>query len=573
MGGGERPTLVDDAYDAAAISTWEYGSSVVGDDTYGGIGSSASVRWGVRTQKLNLAAGDYVFTQLLARIAFTGNADNDQCAFVLYEKDGTDLVEVVRYDLTSQKTNNASTHTATYDLSNLSVTIESGKEYQFGLAQRGAVTRSSNRPGWRRRNSGWSNEESTSWDGTAGVTTLPATISPTFGTSTAQFGYQLTFTTKNRIVFSGSIVSAMIPRRTDGVSSIKIDSFVGDATASVITLRDSDVSSGAVDRLVLNVDHTAETISFAGTSQALVGQQGDTFDFMTQVNGTAANLLYLNRTDGQGGEGVADIATISHRAKDTGSRGGSYTLGASTFRFATFSGGGTIGNVEIGIEPIVIFGDSMASYSGRLGQYLPSAFTYPKINWRAQISGNRLTVNSTGNHTAGYLRYKNTTVGLGDLCEIRDCVFCVAMYGLNDISRIGTGSADAVTADYFDKLESIIDDLLSNENQPLIAGLAPYSHPSNTSTQEAQAIVAWIELFADLAVEKRVAWMTPWWDLVDRSTVHDDIPEIRADYTSDGGTHINTTAVLDIVPLIVDAYESGIVGGPWRSSLKRFRHN
>jgi lysophospholipase L1-like esterase len=300
---------------------------------------------------------------------------------------------------------------------------------------------------------------------------------------------------------------------------------------------------------------------------------GDTFDFMIQTNGTAANLLYLNRTDGQGGQGVGDIATISHHAKGTSTREGSYTMAAAGWRHLSVTGGGTIGTVQIGWEPVVIFGDSMASYSGRYGQYLPGAFTYPRMHWRAQISGNRLQSTSSGNHTAGWLRYKHTTIGLGDLCELRDVVFCFAGYGLNDISLIGTNPANVptVTAGYFDRFDAIIADLQANGNQPLVIGLAPYHHVPNASEQEAQAIIAWIAEYADRADASLFAWITPWWDLVDQSTASDPIPKIRAEYTSDSGTHINATATQAIVPLVAQAYESGFVGGVWSRSFRRYR--
>jgi hypothetical protein len=560
---------VSDAYSSVATSSWEYGAGLTGEDGFLGVTGSAYVVWESRTQKLNLQPGEYFLNSLQARVAFTEAADNDQQMFVVYEKSGSNLIEVTRLDVTSQKSAIAATHNHTYQLGGLRLVIEAAKEYHFALAMRGAATRAFGRPGIRFKTSGWAaQDERAGWIGTTGVGTLPTTITPTFVTDGSQVCYILSFSTRNRILFSGSATSKMIPRRTDGVTTIKIDTFVGDATTTNINLMDT-----AATRLATVINHTGNDLSFAGTAQTLTGQQGNTFDFLIQVNGTAANLLYQNRTNGQGGQGVADPTTISHRARNTSARGGSYTMGFASWRYLTTSGGGTISLIELGWEPIVIFGDSMSSYSGRLGQYLPPAFTYPRIDWRASISGNALTTTSPGNHTAGHLRYKSATAGTGDLCEIRDSVFCFGMYGLNDISRIGTNSGliPTVTTDYFTRLEEIIDDLLANGNQPLIVGLAPYHHVPNASSQEAGTIRSWINDFADLMIEKQVAWITPWWDLVDQATANDAIPLIRTGYTDDGGTHINIAASQMVTALIVQAYESGYVGGPWGSSFRRLR--
>ncbi len=567
---------VTDRYEPNQLSTWEYGMGLIGDDAYVGVFDSGAIRWGLMAERLNLAPGEYLFSTIVAKLAFTEAADNDAVAFCVYEKSGSNLIEVLRVDLTSQKTNTSGSHNATFNLGDASATLVTGKEYFFGIAQRGPATRSFNRPGWRRRSTAtdWATDEWAAHFFTSGVSELATTFAPTFTTSSIKHCYALTVKTKTRIVYTGTPNGNMIPRRTDGVSTIKVDTFVGDATARVITL--VDTTAGAVaNRLVLDVNHTTENITFAGTAQSIPGQTGDTFDFCIQTNGTAANLLYLNRTDGAaaGGENAVDIRTISHHAKQNNARGGSYTMGASTYRFITNTGGGTISSIQIGWEPVVIFGDSMASYSGRLGQYLPAAFTYDRMHWRAQISGNALTTTSPGNHTAGYLRYKHTTIGSGDICEIRDAVLCFAMFGLNDISRIGTTAAQIpiVTADYFNRVEEVVDDLLANSNHPLLVGLAPYHHVPNASTEEATTIKNWIDQFADLADEKRVAWLTPWWDLVDQATANDSIPLIRAGYTDDGGTHINATAAQVVVALIAESYESGIVGGPWTGSFRRYR--
>jgi hypothetical protein len=559
---------VDNPYNAAALSSWEYGAGVTNDDAYLGLIGSAAVGWLVATQRLNLSPGEYFLNTLTARVAFTTANDNDAQLFIVYEKVGSTLVEVSRIDITSQKNSADATTNVTYQLGGFLLTIQAGKEYHFALAMRGPATRASGRPGLRFKASGWANDERATFQGPVGVATLATTITPTFLTDTGQVCMLLGFSTRNRILFSGSAASRMLPRRTDGVTSIKVGTFIGNATPTNINLVDT-----AGVRWATLIDHASNDLSFAGTTQPLTGQQGNTFDFLIQLNNLSGNLFYQNRTVGQGGQGAADITTISHRARNTGTRAGNYTSLFASWRFMSITGGGTVGLVEVGWEPIVIFGDSMSTFSGRLGQYLPPAFTFPRISWRASISGNALTQTSPGNHTAGHLRYQSTVPGTGDLVDLRDVLFCVAMFGLNDISRIGVNPAlvPTVTDDYFARLEAVIDSLKTNGNRPFVIGLAPYHQIVNASVQEAQAIKSWIGQAADLAEEKRVSWITPWWDLVDQSTWENNIPLIKSEYTDDGGTHINIPASQLVSALAVIAFESGIVGGPWGSSYRRLR--
>jgi hypothetical protein len=574
LGGGSRGPRITDAYDVSELSSWHYGNTIVNGTAYNGM-SGTDVRMKGFFTRLNLTAGTYYIDTFLARIAFMLNSC-DLIELKICRKDGTDFTVVYSFDLTSQKPASDSTVSATFDLDDEEIVLESGVEYYFGTTMRGPSGRTSGRPGIR-ASTGRSTDATYTLETAGGVSSWPTTFTPSVEASGYQYHQQLLLKTKNRIVYSDDSLAVgdapMIPFRATGLTYVKLSSVVvADGENLDFNFRLSD--STVCDKLT--VDFVNDDIEIASTTQSLTGQDGDTFDLLCQFDNAndKSNVFYMNVTDGQGGEGASDITTISHAAKNSATRAANYTISRIDYSYVSIEGSGAVGKIEVGYEPVIIFGDSMATISGRIGAWLPSSFTYDRISWRAQISGNRLSVTSAGLHTAGYLRYESAAPGTADLCDLRDVVFCFGMYGLNDISRIGTTEANVatVTADYFQRVEEIVDDLVANGNQPLLIGLAPYHADPNASTLEAAAIIDWNRRYANLAIEKRVAWMNVWYDLVDKTTLGDAIPEILAAYTSDGGTHINSDAAEFICPLVAEAYESGYVGGLWDESFRRLRY-
>lgn len=561
--GATDAVRVINPYDPTEYSAWFVGNTISNGNAYSGMSGSADVRMAGFFTRLALNPGTYYITHYYGRVAFMLTAC-DLLEVVVCKLVGSDFEVVASADITSQKpaTNTSTSMTATVD--NLEFTIESGSTYFFGLFMRGTVARSSGEPGVR-HSTGRSADASYTFISGAGVSSTPTTFTPTLRTSGEQVHQRLRVLTKNRIVYTitspavGS--SPLIPIRDDGLTVFKFDGVVVNDTQNLdIRFRTSDLTN--VETLTL--DFVNDDIEINATTQSLTGQDGDMFDLLCVLDraGQTSNVLYLNRTDGQGGEGSLDIATISHAAKGTATRGATYSKGGTwDHSYITFEGTGTIAKMEVGYEPVVIFGDSMATFSGRIGQYLPTAFTEDRMFWRAQISGNRLTTTGVGSHTAGYLRYKSATPGIGDLCEFRDAVFCFGMYGLNDISRIGTTEANVatVTTDYFTRVEEIVDDLVANGNQPLLIGLAPYHHVPNASTLEAQAIIDWNQRYRVFAVVNRVCWYNPWFFLVDPATISDAIPRIKSEYTSDGGTHINDVAAQPVSAEAAKIFETGFV--------------
>jgi len=145
---------------------------------------------------------------------------------------------------------------------------------------------------------------------------------------------------------------------------------------------------------------------------------------------------------------------------------------------------GNIGKLEIGERLAVIFGDSQGSTAVKLGYQIPYQFN--AIAWDASISGNRLTQTVVGSHTAGYLRYKHTTPGKGDLCDMRDVMFVSAGIGLNDISALvstNESQRDYAVSQIGQKMFEIFGDVKLNGNYGLILGLPPYSSSDNTSVE------------------------------------------------------------------------------------------
>ena len=560
------------AYDDAALATWFTGSNALGA-SYAGITGTGNIRWGVALQRLPATEpGVYIFTKVAGQIAYGADLlDNvDDVRLVICSLAGGDMTVVATSNnVVAQGTAAIGNTAVTFEIDPLSVTLAADTTYYFGLAMRGTAARQTSFPGWRFRTE-TATDAAFFYIGVDGVSTLPTPFTPTTAHSAGvQYMIGCEFQTRNRIVYSVSSPSGilLIPRRIDGYYHTYL-------SGHVVTGSNSHTIAGktlALDatRYSLVRDSNAGTLTFGGNSQAITAQEGDTIEQMIQIDGTTGkyDLLYQNLSDGQG-ESTADYITISHAAKHANDRTNEYSL-TTAFDVLDISGTGAIASLTIGWEPIVIWGDSQ-SLATRYSSYLPTAFQDRRMSWRAFISGNRLSSTLAGVHTAGYLRYKNTTIGEGDLAQFRGTLFISAGFGLNDISVIGTGDATTVTTNYFARKTEVIDDILANGNQILIIGLAPYSSSANASTQEAQAIIDWINRTASLATAKQVGWVTPWWDLVDQSTAANLIPAFNATYTDDGGTHINAAGAELIAGLAADGWETGIVGGTWAANTNRY---
>lgn len=318
---------------------------------------------------------------------------------------------------------------------------------------------------------------------------------------------------------------------------------------------------------------STDYIQIAGNQVALnavTPEVSNNIDIALAFSTTDVNLFYMNKSIGQGGESTGDIATFSHAAKNTGSRSTHYAL-SSTGPFGfNVSRNGSVDSIEIGAEMFVIWGDSQATLTSTndLGYHIKRQFS--AICWDAAIPGNSITRTSTGNHTAGYLRYKSTTPGNGDLCDMRDMVFIDAGFGLNDIARInssGEAFRDYVVGDIGYRLIEVFADVKANGNQGMLIGLPPYSSTANTSYQEAYAIKEQLNpLKNGIALGLRCAFADPYNDVVDITTFGSTTnPFERFKDTSDSGTHYNSTGASKAVRKLKINSDSGYINGIGRS--------
>jgi hypothetical protein len=214
------------------------------------------------------------------------------------------------------------------------------------------------------------------------------------------------------------------------------------------------------------------------------------------------------------------------------------------------------------------------SSTNRFGYYIPRSFTYPRIYWLAYKSGNSLT--AAGTASAGYLRYKSTTPGQGDLCEMRTPLFCFAGMGINDISVAVTTDETArnkIIALMATRLAEILDDLQDRGLPSLLIGLPPYSD-ANASEQEAQCVLQWNATLEGLAIGVRAAYYNPWHVMCTGGTSANTIPEMYGTYSDDAGLHYSAAGNALVSQRADEVLETGMVGGwvsnPARRYARRF---
>jgi hypothetical protein len=227
-----------------------------------------------------------------------------------------------------------------------------------------------------------------------------------------------------------------------------------------------------------------------------------------------------------------------------------------------------VATVEVGWQPLVLFGDSQVSQvSERLGTHLPGAFTHDRMYLDAWIAGNLVTTSGAA-HTAGYLRYKSTTGGNGDLCEMSTPLFVFCGFGVNDMTAIGTTEANrnGRVAEIGQRYCEMLHDLHDRGIPTLIIGLPPYSD-KNASEQEAKTIRHQLNpMLEGLALATRSAFVNPWHAIVSGS------PEIAiplANATYCDGLHYTSAGALLVATMAATAYETGIVGGWWAKGRRR----
>lgn len=578
------------AYDATDdASTWEL--SYLTNDNIGVLFGMANtgVGWYVKTNHLNLAPGKYLLSEFRAAVAYTSDTECDALYFVLLESaDHVTAAPVTlgngaQYiDITSDKGEDAS-HTITADLGNVAVTLEAGKYYYWGIAMRGTVGRTTSRPAQYCMKDGHGPQGDQFWIKTSTADFPTSGFNYFDGASGREpCKYSLKVKTANRIVYQGAYAAAQVvgvPRRTDGDYWIKFENAnVADGEALTVAL---DIEDGGeqstVTTMVLDFGAT-DQVTFAGQNVALnagTPEAGNDIDIGLNFRPTTgkADLFYENMEVGQGFFGANDFQTWSHATRVNSARGKDYAVAAPSI--LDMSGTAAVETIYIGWEPVVILGDSQAvNDNTKYGGLLPSSFTYPRIAWHSAMGASKFYQSATSS-TAGYLRYKHTTAGNGDLCEMTGIVFVFAGFGINDLQEIGTDETarNKIVAIMLSRLTTLLDDLQDNANAALLIGLPPYSKAGSASEQEAQTVKnQWNVGLEGLAIAMRCAYLNPWWDMVDRATANNAIPTFAAAYTSDAGAHYNATGCQIVCDLAVQAFESNRVGGPWVKRNTRGRY-
>jgi hypothetical protein len=585
----------DDSPDASA---WFYGLNQAQNSggAYAGHAGTTANRWGIDTVPLNLQPGTYYLTEVHLQGGFTQAADLDEARFCIFEDDSGTLTPITfadgstYVDMTSDivEVGGSGADIGPTTVASLGFTIEAGKSYQMAWGLHKAGTTDS-RPGVMRMANGQGPQGLTCYTNAAVSGAFPPTTLTGTANSSGEIprGY-IKFTTAVRKLVSDTYAAAkdiLIPYRTDGHSCIKFRNLVVAADQAFTCVVDCDNGGNNNVRTTMVVDMgLTDKVTFGSADVNLNGvtpEAGDAFDFLMELRGATndGDLFWINKDNGQGPLGAADPITISHKTKASGARGGVYDLGTTGAipQFLRMSGTAAVENIEVGWQPVLLFGDSQLTISvgegdmsstNRLGYYLPRAFTHPRIYWLGYKAGKLLTAANGTSQTAGYLCYKSTTPGQGDLCEMVTPLFMFCI-GINDISVVvGTteGNRNKVVALMGTRAAEIFDDLQDRDVPLLVIGLPPYSN-GDASEQEAQCVLQWNACLEGLAVGVRASYHNPWHSMCGGDSGA-AIPTFTGGYSDDAGLHYNSAGAAIVAASAVRAYESGIVGG-WVSNPAR----
>jgi hypothetical protein len=565
-------------------SEWTYGLlDFSGTLAFAYLGATGTdERWLYKTMLLNLQPGDYLLEEFKAIVAYTSDTQCDVAYFAILKDTSGTLTPVTLsnglgyIDITADKGADV-THLMTADLGDVTVTLETGSVYHMALFLRGKAGRTTAHPGLKSMGTA-QGPQGSCYSGEVAGATFPASITDTADAG-SQARFLLKFKTGNRILYSGAYSAAaqvLIPKSTDKDYWVTFSpTVVADGQAFTCVLSyDNDSNAAARTTMVLDLGAT-DQVTFGGANVALAAAAAEAGDAMylgvnvRPVTGKM-DLFYQNRTTGQGAEGAADFTTISHACKNGAARDAEYTVAAPSF--LNMSGTATVTKLEVGWGMAVMFGDSQcSSASSRLATHLPTSFEHPRQVWHAWISGNQLmdTVNAT--HTAGYLRWKHGTPGLGDLCEMTGTLFVWGGFGVNDVSNDSDTRAErnGFVMGFASRVATILQDAANKGCSVLVIGLPPYSD-GNANTHEAKTIQLQLNpALEGLAVGCQGAYTNPWYRMVSGSQSA-DVPAFAAGYTEDGGLHYNSAGAAIVADGAAKSVESAIVGGWWSNPARRY---
>ena len=235
--------------------------------------------------------------------------------------------------------------------------------------------------------------------------------------------------------------------------------------------------------LILDMAATNQ-ITWCGANVALdASEVGDVFDFYIWVDpvNRLSKLFFVNKTTGQSGDTAYPtvrchpVAVAEAATPGTGRDATNFTYpgdDSDSYRVqhwqkvaitATADSTAVVGSMGIARKPWFLWGASFCGQTSapwgrnRIGTHLHSTsagFQYLPWMINTGVGGDRMTRN-----TAGFSWWKRfgmatindeflnnagsaSTIGLHDLCEIRDAVVCIIGYGINDVLAISDAAIE-----------------------------------------------------------------------------------------------------------------------------------
>ena len=564
-------------FPAATASVAATIGPTIGTGAFNGYAAAADERWIVTADPLNLAPGAYTLSAIRARLSRTETADCTEAYFVIWSVSGGNWTEVVTVDVSAGVQNSFASYTLSAALSG-TLTVTAGQTLYYGVMLHANNGHTANQPIIGRTAGGPATSYRWSVAGAArptALTTAGAALSDQYSAIT-----NLDLTCTHHILYSGAYsgaTSIMIPRITTDIPwyIIARGAVVADGQALTVKFGNCTAASpsyGAeyTETSVLDMGDT-DQMTAAATNVALAGagaEAGDTFDlaWCIKTNGTKFDLLYQNRTTGQGPGGAAtDYATISHYVKNAAARPatpGTDGYTAAPPRFLELSGTATVTRITIGWEPLLILGDSQATAtsSSRIGYHLLAEGTDERDYWVGYISGDAI-LSDGGGVTSLPTRFRAATPGQGDLCEMPGVVVVFAGMGINDLSQSTNYAVgrQLVTQCAW-KVSEIMYYAALAGNRALIIGLPPFSSGGGSATEyDALSVQMWNGALHGIANAARAAWYNPWPAMVQAGTQADAVPTFTAAYTEDAGQHYNATGAQIVGAAAITQFEAATV--------------
>ena len=589
------------SYDGLVIRDWKWGIEDLAGSVggyYTGLSGTTSAWLAGLLPFQGLTAGVTSLVSLAIQQAFTQIGDLDQAVVQILRRDGAaagfgTYSRLAEADVLSQITRTGSTVVVDVltpdEPLEFEVTqdeIDAGQYYAVSMLLHGPNGRTAAHPGMRRLNPGYG-PRGWWWDGIAGDA-IPTVLTE----STASGSYVLLpymrsvlrstrrqmFRIANPItVASGKL---LVPRPASALNlhCVLRDMITPAGETQTITHQRWVANSRqpvALATCTVNMG-VSDKITFDRTDVELVNnsEAGKKIDIDILIRplagSTRGNVGWVNKEYAAGptapGAGSSDIAFISHGAAAIG-RGQDYQLDAAAGRHADWieiarSGTGTIASLEIATRLHVLFGDSQAAdkITGvaqlqRLGLALANALTDPLPWFVAGISGNRLRESVSGNHTAGYLRYRSAVAGQGDWCDWHSLLFSYCGMGVNVISASVAAAGDdlKIAQGLAARLLFILADLFENDNakdnQAILVGLPFWS--GTTELKQAS-----IQLFNQTIVGAALA-------AVQASLQPYDLTYANiATWLDGGGLHYTTTGAQAVAALVAANYEASRIHAP-----------